>query len=194
MSKKVTVQAAATKSTAPAETVVRTQMILAGGLVLVVLGAAYWWLPLWFTFPTSLLERLVFALQVSSVPLAVLLVAVLLVALGRRGSPADSLGSAYGPPSQALAVPAAFLQNTLEQTVLQVGAILVLATVLSGPELALLPALALLFVVGRTTFYLGYTWSPLYRAFGMGLTLLPTLLAYSVIAVMLGSALINLLR
>ena len=59
----------------------------------------------------------------------------------RFRSDADRPGSAYGAPSSRLAVPAAVLQNTLEQTALAVGSHLVLATVLRGEEMVVLPVL-----------------------------------------------------
>ena len=45
-------------------------------------------------------------------------------------------------------------------------------------SLAFIPAMAVLFVVGRITFWIGYLVFPIARAFGMVLTALPTIAAY----------------
>src|SRR3546814_6818027 len=62
-----------------------------------------------------------------------------MVSRGRFHSAIDNPGSAFAPPSPAIAVQVAFLQNTLEQAVAAVGAHLALATLISGPPLALIP-------------------------------------------------------
>ena len=50
-----------------------------------------------------------------------------------------------------------------------------LALVLPHASLVLIPALATLFLVGRASFWIGYLLHPMGRAFGMVLTVLPTL-------------------
>src|SRR3546814_5279956 len=55
-----------------------------------------------------------------------------MVSRGRFHSAIDNPGSAFAPPSPAIAVQVAFLQNTLEQAVAAVGAHLALATLISG--------------------------------------------------------------
>ncbi|XP_022103952.1 transmembrane protein 79-like [Acanthaster planci] len=64
------------------------------------------------------------------------------------------------------------LQNTLEQTVIHVAAVLALSTYLEGDRLKLVPISVFLFLCGRVTFYIGYlgTRNPLYRAFGFATT------------------------
>ena len=63
---------------------------------------------------------------------------------------------AASPPSPAIAVRSAVLQNALEQAVFAFGAHLALAAVLRGPQLVLLPPLVALFLVGRVAFAAGY--------------------------------------
>ena len=137
------------------------------------LVAAYVWAPtslFGLGETASVAERLAFTLKLQ-LPLFLWLAGcVRAVSSGRFRSPVDIRGSAYGPPSEAIAVRAAILQNSLEQTVLAVGALLILATVLRAEELALIPALVILFMFGRITFALGYSKGPGGRAFGMALT------------------------
>lgn len=99
---------------------------------------------------------------------------VRLVARGPVSPAADSRGSAFAPPSLVIAVPVAFLQNTLEQAVVAAGAHLALATLLSGPALALISTAVVLFAAGRLTFLIGYPKGAGGRAFGIATTALPT--------------------
>ena len=144
-------------------------------------GLGYVILPLVFEFPTELLNRLAFALQASVFVLIWVLVGVVMVSTGRRKSLEDVGGSASGPPSEKIAVSVAFLQNTLEQAVLAVGANLALATWLSGPWLSLIVTAVVLFGVARLLFLRGYRRDQQRakgRAFGMTLTMWPTLAGY----------------
>jgi hypothetical protein len=135
-------------------------------------------LPKLTTFPVEPGERLAFAVKTSVVHFACVIVAVRLVSKGRYRSILDIGGAAKGPPSSALAVKAAFLQNTLEQAFLGVGAHLLLASVTGGRWLALLVASALLFTVGRISFYRSYPDGAGARAFGMATTALASLFCY----------------
>ncbi len=144
--------------------------------------AAYRFLPGLIDLPETIADRLGFAALAWAVPCLVLLVAIMLVSTGRRFSPQDIGGQAAGPPSDKLAVKAAFLQNTLEQTVLAAGFYLALAAVAGGAWLALLPASAGLFVAGRLLFYLGYERGAKGRSLGMSLTMLPSFVGYLVVA------------
>lgn len=134
-----------------------------------------------FEFPTVLVNRLAFALQASLFVLVWILIGVMMVSAGRRKSIADVGGAASGPPSEKIAVSVAFLQNTLEQAVLAVGAYLALATRLSGSWLSLIVIAVVLFGVGRLLFLMGYRRDQRGakgRAFGMTLTIWPTLAGY----------------
>lgn len=123
-------------------------------------------------------DRIAFALK-ADLPIFLWLAGcVRSVSKARFYSPDDIRGSAYAPPGPALAVRVAVLQNSLEQTVLAVGAHLILATVLRGPELRIIPVLVGLYLVGRVTFAIGYARRPTGRAFGMAVTGLSTLVGY----------------
>ena len=100
------------------------------------------------------------------------------VASQRFREPADRKGAAYGAPTPKLAIRAAILQNSLEQTVIAVGAHLILATVLRGSELILIPLLVILYLVGRISFAVRYPHGAAARAFGMALTGAAAIAAY----------------
>jgi len=123
-----------------------------------------------------------FAALCWSIPGFVLLVAISMVSTTRRYSPQDIGGQAAGPPSDRLAIKAAFLQNTLEQTVLAAGFYFGLAAIAGGAWMGLLPVAAILFVIGRALFYAGYRRGATGRALGMGLTMMPSVLGYLLIA------------
>jgi hypothetical protein len=155
------------------ERLIRVRSTLALAIVLAGFALGHLLLPRVFTFPEALAERLAMAAQAGAFVLLCLLVAVGMVSFGRRRSPDDIGGAAAGPPSPALAVKAAFLQNTLEQSVLACGAFFAFAAVATGAALALLPVAALLFCLGRALFWRGYPAGAGARALGMALTLLP---------------------
>ena len=68
-------------------------------------------------------------------------------------------------------------RNTLEQSLLAAIAWFGLALALPGPQLSLIPALAVLFGVGRAAFWIGYQSASWARAFGFSLTFYPTAIA-----------------
>lgn len=101
-----------------------------------------------------------------------------MVSRGRRHSREDIRGSAFGPPSTRIAVFVAFLQNTLEQALMAVvvqAAVLLLAGPWTAPLVA---GQVLLFGLGRITFLLGYPHGAGARAFGLAVTVLPTLAGF----------------
>lgn len=144
----------------------------------VVLAASRILLPSWFDFPESLPQRLAFGVQASLFAFLWPLVGVGMVSYGRRKSKADIRGSAYSRPSEAIAVQAAFLQNSLEQAVIASAVWIALATLLEGPALSLIVGAAVLFAIGRIAFLVGYPKGASARAFGMSTTMLPSLLGY----------------
>ncbi len=147
---------------------------------LIIGGLAWKFLPALLEMPSTFHEALRYSLRWSLPAFLVLLTAVMLVSTGRRLSAADVAGAAAGPPSSRIAIKVAFLQNTLEQTVLAVGSYLVMASVLVGAWLALVPVAAAFFLVGRILFYRGYKSGAEGRALGMSLTMIPTAVLYVV--------------
>ena len=135
-------------------------------------------LPVWFDFPTGVAERLALVLRADLVVALWVVVAIRMVAKVRFESKDDNAGSAFGSPSARLAVPAAFLQNTLEQAFIAFVGHLALATVEGEAPLAYVLGSVALFCLGRATFLLGYPRGAGGRAFGIVTTVLPTLGGY----------------
>lgn len=134
----------------------------------------------WFAFATlpadNTADRLVFVLHWLLIPGLTLLLGVWIA--GRRGFIADAIDGTRTPTSPAFEINLRYNQNTLEQVVLAAIAWLNLCIALPQERLLLIPALATLFGVGRATFWVGYLINPMGRAFGMVLTILPTIAAY----------------
>ncbi len=170
---------------------IRRQAALAFLVCGVVLSAALVWLPQWMAFPQDTVGRLAFALRADLFFLIWLLVGVGWVSTIRRYSAQDSPGSAFGPPSRRLAIPMAFLQNTLEQTFIAVVGFLALATVEGDAPLAYVCASIPLFAIGRVTFARGYPRGAGGRAFGMVTTAVPTLGAYVWVLYDIGSKIMS---
>ncbi|MBI1206713.1 MAG: MAPEG family protein [Azospirillum sp.] len=160
----------------------RVALGMAGGALCsaLVLGVGMWLFPLPLPPLDGMAERLAFALRADLLVLIWLAAAIGNVARKRFFSPADIQGSGFSDPSAALAVDVAIVQNTLEQTVLALGAHLALASVLRGSEMALIPLLVGLFCLGRASFWFGYRGGAGSRAFGFATTFYPTLFAYGV--------------
>lgn len=163
------------------ERAIRRGTLLATAATLIGFVAAFQLVPAVADLPQALPDRLAFAVLCWAVPGFILLVAVLIVSTTRRFSAQDIGGQAAGPPSDRLAIKAAFLQNTLEQTVLSAGFYLGLAVVADGRWLALLPVAVILFAVGRILFYRGYHRGAQGRALGMALTMMPAALGYPLV-------------
>lgn len=157
---------------------VRRKAVLAVIVCLLVLAPVTLGLPLWFAFPTGLAERLAFVLRADLVVALWVVVAIRIVAKIRFDSREDNAGSAFSPPSPRLAVPAAFLQNTLEQALIAIMAHLALATTAGEAPLAYVLGAVALFCVGRVTFLRGYPHGAGGRAFGIVTTVIPTLGAF----------------
>lgn len=156
---------------------IRRGAALAAVLCAVVLVAACHGLPRFFEAPQTLAERLAFALQADLFVLVWLVIGAQWVSSGRYRSAADNRGSAFGPPSPRIAIQVAFLQNTLEQSVMAIGAHLALASLVTGPALFYIPGAVALFAIGRGAFLAGYPRGAGARSFGMATTAIPTLVA-----------------
>lgn len=149
------------------------------------LAAGYALLPSVFSFPEDASARLAFVLRADLFILLWVLLGVRLVASGRFHSIADIRGSAYSAPTPAIAIRAAFLQNTLEQAFLAVGVHLALATLLSGPALSLIVVSVMLFSIGRVAFLIRYAEGAGARAFGMVTTAFPILAGFGLALVLM---------
>ena len=136
--------------------------------------------PLWFAFVTlpadDSADRLVFVLRWLLIPGLALLAGVWIA--GRRGFIPDAIDGTRTPASHAFEINLRYNQNTLEQAVLAAIAWMNLGVALPQERLVLIPAMATLFGIGRAAFWIGYLINPMGRAFGMVLTVLPTIAAY----------------
>lgn len=143
---------------------------LAALLCAAVLAAAVIWLPRWLEFPYEMSSRVAFALRADTLLLVCLLAGVRWVSSTRYGSAHDNPGSAYSRPSAKLAVPLAYLQNTLEQSFITIVAMTALSTVEGEAPMAYVSASIPLFAIGRVTFARGYPKGAGGRAFGMAVS------------------------
>ncbi len=75
-------------------------------------------------------------------------------------------------------MPAAFLQNTLEQAFIAIVGHLALATTAGEASLGYVVGAVALFCLGRVTFLRGYPQGAAGRAFGIATTAIPTIGAY----------------
>ena len=121
-------------------------------------------------------HRLAFGARWLLAPGVTLLVGVW--AAARRGFYADAIDGTRTPANHGLEINLRYNQNTTEQVVLAALSWTGLALVLPAERLYLIPAMAVAFVVGRATFWVGYLIHPMGRAFGMVVTRLPTACAY----------------
>jgi hypothetical protein len=121
-------------------------------------------------------SRLAFAAQWLLVPGWMLLAGVF--GASRRGFYADAIEGTRTPTARTLEINLRYNQNTIEQTILAAIAWTSLAVVLPHDQLILIPGMAILFAIGRITFWAGYMLHPMARTFGMTLTVIPTIIAY----------------
>jgi hypothetical protein len=126
--------------------------------------------------PDDVAARLAYVAHWLLVPGLTLLAGVWVAA--RRGFFPDAIDGTRTPVSHNLEINLRYNQNTLEQVVLAAIAWTGLALALPRAQLFLIPEMALLFGVGRLAFWIGYLIYPMGRAFGMVLTILPTIGAF----------------
>lgn len=144
-----------------------------------VLGAAHMALPRWLTLPPDDLQaQLTFWAGAGLFVVFWVMVGVGMVSRGRRNSAEDIRGSAYSAPSPKIAVAAAFLQNTLEQSFVALFVQLALVLLLGESAVPLVAGSVVLFGIGRAAFLVGYPKGAGARSFGMAVTALPSLFAF----------------
>lgn len=105
-----------------------------------------------------------------------LLAGVLAMASGRFFG--GGIDGSRNPANPWLEINLRYNLNTLEQVVLAGIAWFGLAIGLPHEKLNLIPLLAILFALGRFTFWLGYLIQPVARAFGLLITFVPTCASY----------------
>ncbi len=118
-------------------------------------------------------ERLALAIRWMIVPGLALLAGIGMTA-NQRFLKESAIDGDREVPSRSFEINLRYNLNTLEQTVMAAIAWTGLALTLAPQDLGLIPALALLFGVGRAAFWIGYLMAPWARAYGLGLTAYPT--------------------
>lgn len=158
----------------PAQRGVMRGMVSAAALAVVVLVGMILWRPAALLPPAPLAERLAATLRWDALVLVCLVAAIGNLARHRFFTPADIDGSGLTAGTDKAHVFQAILQNTLEQTVIAVLAHLLWTVSVPLGWLTAVPAAAVLFLIGRIAFALGYAGGAPARAFGFALTFYPT--------------------
>lgn len=143
---------------------------------------------LWMSFVPALFEsasrsagnfeRMALALRWAVIIQLPLIAGIVVVAQQRFWSPEHADGSAPKSGS-AMDINKRYLTNTLEQSLLSTVGVLAFAATCPAQYLGFVPALALLFLFGRISFWVAYHVNSCARAFGLVLSFLPTLGVYA---------------
>ncbi|WP_298925014.1 MAPEG family protein [uncultured Ramlibacter sp.] len=120
-------------------------------------------------------------------PAVALLVCIARLAKHRFFTPQDIDGSALTGGTPRARLLQALLQNTLEQLALALPVYMACALIFPARWLVLIPAAALMFLLGRVLFYAGYAGGAPSRAFGFALTFYPTALLAGMAIVVLAA-------
>jgi len=124
----------------------------------------------------ALIPRLSSALKWDLLLLASLITTIALLARHRFFTPEDIDGSALTAGTAKATLLQSIIQNTLEQTVIAFMAHVVWALTMPLVWQGVIPVAAVLFVVGRLLFGMGYASGAPARALGFALTFYPTVL------------------
>lgn len=139
-----------------------------GILTSVVLSFVFYILYFFTPFPLpplpTVTDRIIFTLRCQTFPCLCVMAAIMMTSLARYFSIA--IDPINGNGEHLVALKVRFLTNTLEQFVVSFVGQLILTTFLNENQMKAIPILALFFVFGRITFYLGYSASYLKRTVG----------------------------
>ena len=113
-------------------------------------------------------ERLAYALKANIVAIVPFFIMIITVANSRFLS--DAIDPTRGAESRTMEIDGRVADNTLQQNFVFAIASLSLSTIVPLHHLQVVWACAIVFVVARAVFWLGYRLSPLYRAPGMSAT------------------------
>jgi hypothetical protein len=149
------------------------QKIVAGGAAS---GVAAMALGVWMltgTLPVPLLddtlaERLAYALSANVV--ALLPFFVMLVTVGNARFRSDAIDPTRRAESRSLEIDCRVADNTLQQNFVFAVTSMALSTIVALEHLQVVWACAIVFVIARCVFWVGYRMDPLYRAPGMAAT------------------------
>ena len=110
-------------------------------------------------------ERLAFAARWNAFAALPLFFAI--AAVGNQRFTSEAIDPTRGKETRAMVINGRVVDNTVQQYALFAAATLAIAASASGPLLGIVAGGALIFVVMRVAFWIGYRRDPLYRAFGM---------------------------
>jgi hypothetical protein len=149
------------------------QKIVAAGAAsgIAIMAAAVWALTAALpapTIPDSLAERIAYALRINVFALVPFF--AMLITVGNSRFLSDAIDPTRRAESRSMQIDGRVADNTLQQNFVFAVASLALSTVVALPDLQVVWACAIVFVVARFVFWFGYRLNPLYRAPGMSAT------------------------
>jgi len=141
----------------------------ASGVAVMIVAVATIYL-LWPSNPgyTEISSRLAFALQANAFAILPLLAGI--VTVGNDRFLTEAIDPTLRKEDVATQINGRVVENTLQQSVLFLVATTALSVNLTSAQMRIIPAAAIVFIVARVAFWVGYRIHPLYRAFGMAAT------------------------
>lgn len=137
-------------------------------------GGYYWCDSIPAPSSTDLAVRLSYTLRCTLPMFIILLFAVFGVAF-HRFFYRKVVGNPLAGNDHLIQVDKNYLHNTLEQTVIAVGILLVATTYFNEPDLMkIVPIFVIAFIIGRILFRIGYGINPYYRSLGITITFVNT--------------------
>ena len=113
-------------------------------------------------------SRLAYALKADVVAVLPLLASI--IAVANRRFTTEAIDPTLHKEERAALIDGRVVDNTLQQYILFLIGTLALSVNLAAEQMRVIPAAAIVFVVARVAFWIGYRIHPLYRAFGMAAT------------------------
>jgi hypothetical protein len=113
-------------------------------------------------------SRLAYTLQANAFAVIPLLAGIM--AVGNNRFLSEAIDPTLQKEDAATQINGRVVDNTLQQFVLFLVATTALSVNLTPAQMRIIPAAAIVFVMARAAFWVGYRIHPLYRAFGMAAT------------------------
>lgn len=158
---------------------IQTQICLAIAFGTTVFILGYFVIPIPVPELPTLIDRVAYTLQWQIASVLTLFVGIGTVA--RKRLQTTAIDPINGRGEHHVLVDCRYVQNTLEQLVMNSFGQMMLSTYLKEDQMKAIPLLVLLFVIGRITFWIGYRRSYLHRAFGFALTVSSNAFMYIVL-------------
>jgi hypothetical protein len=130
-----------------------------------------WLLSLWLPPPGDVLtmgDRIAYALRINVV--ALLPFFIMLITIGNSRFLSDAIDPTHRAENHRMEIDGRVADNTLQQNFVFAVASLGLASVLSPTRLQVIWACAIVYMLARVVFWIGYRVHPLFRAPGMSAT------------------------